>query len=364
MNRTNFALLLVVIILVSLGLVMIYSSSSVYAKKQHGTAYYFLYKQLQWLIISVLVFVITYKVPYPKWQKFSRPLILSSIFLLLLTFSPIGVKINYAQRWIKVAGFSFQPSELCKLFLIIYIADFLCRKKGEMQSFFKGLCPPLLILSILMGLLLLQPDFGTAALFAFLTIILIFIGGGSPVYISSLFFLSLPALYGLIFHVGYRRRRILAFLDPYADPRGAGYHLIQALIAVGSGGVFGKGLGASRQKLFFLPSSYNDFIFSIIAEELGFIGATIIILLYLSFIFLGMCIAMKSKDDFAFLLASGIVFLIGIQAFVNIGVSIGLLPTKGLSLPFVSYGGSSVVVSIASVGVLLNIGKNQNKTGI
>ena len=210
-------------------------------------------------------------------------------------------------------------------------------------------------------LLLMQPDFGTAVLISALALILIFLGGGSTIYIFSLFFLSLPIVYYLIFEVGYRRERIIALLNPYKDPQGAGFQLIQSIIAIGSGKIFGKGFGASRQKLFFLPSSYNDFIFSIIGEESGFIGATTVILLYLAFIILGVRIALKTKDEFGNLLALGIVLLIALQAFINIGVSTGILPTKGLCLPFISYGGSSLVVNLTSVGILLNIGKSQSK---
>ncbi len=361
MDKTNFILLMVVILLTSIGLVMVYSASSAYARDKFGSSYYFFHKQLVWLLIGSIGLIFTYNLPYSKWKFASKPLILFSIFLLLLSISPLGYAAGGARRWIKLGGFLFQPSEISKLFFVIYIADFLSRKKEKVRSFFKGLCPPLFILSVLVILLIMQPDVGTAALVTIITLILFFTGGGSLIYLFSLFFLSIPVVYYLIFKGGYRTERIIAFLNPYKDPQGTGFQLIQSKIAIGSGRIFGKGFGASRQKLFFLPSSYNDFIFSIIGEELGFIGATSVILLYLIFIILGVRIALKTKDEFGNLLALGIVLLIALQAFINIGVSTGILPTKGLCLPFISYGGSSLVVNLTSVGILLNIGKSQSK---
>lgn len=357
MDKTNLMLFLVVVFLASVGLIMVYSSSSVYAMEKFGSSYYFLYRQFLWLFIGGIGFSFAYRLPYSKWKCASKPLILFSIFLLMISLSPLGHSAGGARRWIKLAGFTLQPSEIAKLFFVIYMADFLSRKKEKVKYFLEGIFPPLSILSVFIVLLLLQPDFGTAALITSLAFLLIFVGGGSPLYIFSLLLLSLPSLYHLIFKVAYRRERIIAFLNPYRDAQGAGFQLVQSIIAVGSGKIFGKGLGASMQKLFFLPSSYNDFIFSIIAEELGFVGATIIIFLYVLFIVLGFRIVLKAEDDFGFLLASGIVFLIALQAFINIGVSIGMLPTKGLCLPFISYGGSSLVVNLTAVGILLNIGK-------
>lgn len=343
---------------------MVYSASSAYARDKFGSSYYFFQRQVLWLIIGSIGLIFTYNFPYLRWKAISKPLIIVSILLLLLTISPLGRQAGGAKRWIGFGPFLIQPSEITKLFFVIYIADFLSRKRVKIKSFFEGLCPPLFILSVFVIILLIQPDFGTAALIAILTFILFFVGGGNVIYLLSLFFFSLPLAYYLVFSVGYRRERILTILNPYRDPQGSGYQLIQSIIAVGSGRIFGKGIGASRQKLFFLPSAYNDFIFSIIAEELGFIGATGIILLFVIFVILGFRIVLKakeSKDDFAVLLALGIILLISIQAFINIGVSTGMLPTKGLCLPFVSYGGSSLAVNLTSVGILLNIGKSHYK---
>ena len=362
MNKTNFILLTIVVLLASFGLIMVYSASSAYAGDKFGNTYFFFHRQILWLLIGIAGLVSAYYFPYSKWKDVSKPLIVISILLLLLTISPLGYQAGGARRWIKIVGFLIQPSEIVKLLFVIYISDFLSRKKMKVKNFFEGVCPPLVILFVIMMLLLVQPDFGTAVLIAILTFILFIVGGGSLIHLSSLFFFSLPAAYYLVFKVGYRRERIITMLNPYKDPQGAGFQLIQSIIAIGSGGLFGKGLGASRQKLFFLPSSYNDFIFSIIAEELGFVGATIIILLYILFVVFGFKTVLKAKetkDDFAVLLALGIVLLIALQAFINIGVSTGILPTKGLCLPFVSYGGSSLVVNLTSVGILLNIGKNQ-----
>jgi len=340
---------------------MVYSSSSAYARDNFGSSYYFFYRQILWLVVGGMGLIFTYNVPYKKWKIASRWLIVFALLLLLLTISPYGHRAGGAKRWIGFGGFILQPSEIAKLFFVIYIADFLSRKKLKVKSFWEGLFPPFLVLSIFVLVLLIQPDFGTAFLITTLTFTLFFVGGGNWIYLLSFFFFSLPAIYYVIFNVGYRRERIMTILNPYKDPQGAGFQLIQSIIAIGSGGIFGRGLGDSRQKLFFLPSAYNDFIFSIIAEELGFIGATGVILLFVIFVILGFRIVLKakeSKDDFAVLLALGIIMLIALQAFINIGVSTGILPTKGLCLPFVSYGGSSLAVNLTSVGILLNIGKS------
>ncbi len=362
MNKNNLMLLVVIILLSCVGLIMVYSSSSAYARDRFGSSYHFFYRQLLWLFVGGAGLIFTYNLPYKKWKSASKPLIIISILLLLLTISPFGRQAGGAKRWIGFRGFLIQPSEIAKLFFVIYIADFLSRKKVKVKSFWQGLFPPLFILSVFVMILLVQPDFGTAALIAILTFILFFVGGGNLVYLLSLFFFSLPLAYYLVFSVGYRRERVMTILNPYKDPQGAGYQLIQSIIAVGSGRIFGKGLGESKQKLFFLPSSHNDFIFSIIAEELGFIGATVIILLFVIFVVLGFRIVLKAKeakDDFAVLLALGIILLISIQSFIHIGVSTGILPTKGLCLPFVSYGGSSLVVNLTSIGILLNIGRSR-----
>ncbi len=361
MNRNNFMLLIVVALLSSIGLIMVYSASSAYAMDKFGSSYYFFQRQLLWLIIGSMGLILTYNLPYQKWESASKPLIILSMLLLLLTVSPFGRQAGGAKRWIGFGGFLLQPSEIAKLCFLIYIADFLSRKKIKVKSFWHGLFPPLFILSVFVMILLIQPDFGTAALIAILTFILFFVGGGNLVYLLSLFFFSLPLAYYLVFSVGYRRERVMTILNPYKDPQGAGFQLIQSIIAIGSGRIFGKGIGESKQKLFFLPASHNDFVFSIIGEELGFIGATVIILLFVVFVILGFQIVLKakeSKDDFAVLLALGIIMLIAIQAFIHIGVCTGILPTKGLCLPFVSYGGSSLVVNLTSVGILLNIGKS------
>ncbi len=361
MNRTNLVLLMVVVLLSCIGLIMVYSSSSAYAMDKFGSSYYFFYRQIIWLVIGGMGLIFTYNLPYQKWKIASKPLIVLSLLLLLMTLSPLGRQAGGAKRWIGFGGFLLQPSEIAKLFFVIYIADFLSRKKLKIRTFWEGLFPPFLVLVVFVLVLLVQPDFGTAVLIAILTFILFFVGGGNWVYLLSFFFFSLPLIYYLVFNVGYRRERVMTILNPYKDPQGAGFQLIQSIIAIGSGGIFGKGLGASKQKLFFLPSAYNDFIFSIIAEELGFIGAIGIILLFVIFVILGFRIVLKAKesrDDFAVLLALGIIMLIAIQAFINIGVSTGILPTKGLCLPFVSYGGSSLAVNLTSVGILLNIGKS------
>jgi cell division protein FtsW len=280
------------------------------------------------------------------------------MFLLVLVLIPgVGREVSGARRWFRFKFISFQPSELMNLAMIIYVADFIARKGSLIKSFIRGFLPPVCALGCCALLVLVQPDLGTTIAISLVVFIMLFIAGTRIEYLLSLFLMALPALYFLIFSVPYRRARILAFLNPWLDPRGSGFQIIQSQVALGSGGIFGVGLGHSRQKLFFLPAAHTDFIFSIIGEELGLLGTLAVIMLFMIFIQQGVRIIRNAPDRFGYFLALGLVLMIVIKAVINIGVSCGVLPTKGLPLPFISYGGSSFIFDMVSVGILINIAR-------
>ncbi|MCG8432291.1 MAG: putative lipid II flippase FtsW, partial [Candidatus Omnitrophica bacterium] len=271
----------------------------------------------------------------------------------------IGREVGGARRWFRFRFISFQPSELAGLVMVFYLADFIARKQSMMKSFMQGFVPPLCILGVCSGLILLEPDLGTTMSIGMVVFLMLYVSGVRFRYLVSTVLAALPALYLLVFTVPYRRMRIMAFLNPWLDPRGSGFQIIQSQIALGSGGLFGVGLGHSKQKLFYLPAAHTDFIFSIIGEELGLMGTFGIVLLFMLLIYHGVKIVRNSRDRFDFFLAFGIVLMITLKAVINIGVSCGVFPTKGLPLPFISYGGSSLVMDMVSIGLLLNIAKTQ-----
>jgi cell division protein FtsW len=246
---------------------------------------------------------------------------------------------------------------LAKIAAVLYIADVMSRKKDLAKSFIHGYLPPITVLGVMVALILLEPDLGTAIAVSAIGMIMLYTAGVRGIYITASFLASLPVLYVLLFRVPYRRKRMLAFLNPWADKRGTGFQIIQSFLALGSGGLFGVGLGQSKQKLFYLPASHTDFIFSIIGEEMGFLGTGSIVVLFILFVWQGMKVAFRAHDDFGRLLGTGIVLLIALEAIINIGVTAGALPTKGLPLPFISYGGSALIFHLAAVGMLLNVAK-------
>jgi cell division protein FtsW len=279
------------------------------------------------------------------------------MLLIIVLIPGLGREVSGARRWFRFKFISFQPSELASLAMIIYMADFIARKGNLLGSFLKGFLPPIITLGAMLLLILVQPDLGTAISIAVVVFVMLFVSGMRSAYLLSLFWASLPALYVLIFSVPYRRMRILAFINPWLDPKGSGFQIIQSQLALGSGGIFGVGLGQSRQKLFYLPAAHTDFIFSIIGEELGLIGTLAVVALFIVFIYNGLKIIKNTLDKFGYFLALGLVLMITLKATINIGVSCGLLPTKGLPLPFISYGGSSFIFDMISVGILMNIAR-------
>jgi len=349
-------ILMPVILLLGLGLVVVYSASSHQAAHRLGDSYFYLKRQALFCILGLGLMVLAKNIPCTLYSKLIYPLLLISFCLLILLFIPgFGHRVGGAARWLRWGGFSFQPSELAKFSLAVYIAYSMSKKGSNMGSFSKGLMPHLLMAGAFMLLILLQPDLGTAVIIGCWVLILLFVGGVKFLQLFLLFIVSAPVVLWLIRQADYRINRWLAFINPWDDPRGVGYHIIHSFLAFGSGGIFGAGLGNSKQKLFYLPESHTDFILSIAAEELGFLGVTAIIILFGILIMRGIKIALDARDLYSSYLALALTCLIGLQVLVNMGVVMGLLPTKGLTLPFISYGGSSLVLSLLSIGILLNI---------
>jgi cell division protein FtsW len=345
-------------ILICIGIVMIYSASSIYAEERYQDSAFFLKRHILFLAVGAVLTFLAMSIDYRMLRKFSRPCLLLAFFLLVLVLIPgIGREVSGARRWFRFKVISFQPSELANLAVIIYIADFITRKGNLIKTFIKGFLPPVLILGAFAFLILLQPDLGTVLALGTVVFIMLFVAGVRTMHLASVILASLPALYVLIFQVPYRKMRIMSFLNPWADPRGSGFQIIQSQIALGSGGIFGVGLGQSMQKLFYLPAAHTDFIFSIIGEELGLCGTTAVIILFVILILQGLKVVKNAPDKFGYFLALGLLSMISVKAIINIGVSCGLLPTKGLPLPFISYGGSSFVFDMVSIGILMNIAR-------
>ncbi|MDP8262551.1 MAG: putative lipid II flippase FtsW [Candidatus Ancaeobacter aquaticus] len=362
MQRERILIFIIVMVLLSISIIMIYSTSAIYADSKFGASNFFLKRQILWVIIGVIGFFVCSQIDYHFLRKFSKILLIVSIALLLAVFIPyLGRTAGGAQRWVSLGFFSFQPSEIAKFAVILYLADFLDRKRGEVRSFFKGFLPLCFVLGTVLLLIIIQPDLGTVIAITLVALIMFFIGGIRIAHIVTLLLASIPALYLLIFRVAYRRRRILTFLDPWKDPQGAGFQIIQSFIALGSGGIFGVGLGHSMQKLFYLPEAHTDFIFSILGEELGLIGTLSVVILFVLLTIIGAKIAYYAPDIFGILLASGIVSMIALQSIINISVVTGSVPTKGLPLPFISFGGTNLVLMLCATGILLSIAKQSQR---
>ena len=344
-------------ILVFIGLVMVFSASAVMAKERFGSAYEFLVKQLIWALAGLLAMIVAMKVDY---NRLKHPAIVFSL-LGLTTLLLISVffldRTHGTHRWFRLGSVSFQPSELAKPALILFLAWFLENKTKAIDDWRNTLLPATAPTVVFLGLIVFQPDLGTALACTGITACGLFVAGIRLRYFGYAFAVSILPLYVLIFHVAYRKDRILAFLNPYSDPQGRGFHMIQSLIAVSTGGVTGLGLMEGKQKLFYLPEPHTDFIFAVTAEELGLLGALTVVILFAIFLWRGVRASLRTQDDFGRFLAIGITSMIVLQAFINISVVLGLMPTKGIPLPFVSYGGSSLFVTLACVGVLLNITK-------
>jgi cell division protein FtsW len=359
-KQPDYMLIAIIFVLIFFGIIMVFSASYIMADKWYGDSYYFFTRQLFSAFIATIVFIITIRIDYQFWRKFAIPILVLSIFLLIVLYLPgVARSIRGARRWIYIGPFPFQPSELAKIALILYIADCLTRKAAkDIGTFVKGILPIFLVTALIFVLIFAQPDFSTGIVILGCSFIMLFIGGSRITQLFTLITFLVPPGILLVLGKEYRRDRLLSFLNPWEDPLKSGFHIIQSLLALGSGGITGVGIAQSRQKFFYLPDQHTDFIFSIIGEELGFIGASAVIILFLVFLWKGFMIARKAKDTFGTLLAAGITTLIVFQAIVNISVVTKVFPTTGITLPFISYGGSSLIINMFCCGILLNISKN------
>ncbi len=347
-------------LLIVIGLIFIYSSSSVFALEKFGSAHYFLKRQAFYLIPGLFIFVFCAKVPLLFLRQLVPLLFLFSLALTALTLIPgFGTKIHGSNRWLMIAGMSVQPSELLKLCLIMYVAYFLEKKQKTSDFLLKSYLKLLTILGIAFLILLKQPDFGSMVIILVTVFFLFFVAEFKPMHLGMTVLGALPFIVFLVAMKSYRLNRILIFLNPWVDPQGRGFQIIQSLIAIGSGSLWGIGISNSKQKFFYLPMQHTDFIFPIIAEETGFVGSCLLILLFLTFCFIGLRIALALKRPFAFFSTLGFVVLLSLQGLMNLMVTTGLLPTKGLGLPLVSYGGTSLVCFCAMVGLIVNFSNSE-----
>jgi len=347
------------IALILLGFFFLASASAVVSYNNFGHAYHYIIEQLVPLIIGTLLFFLFYKPRYDKFKKFASLALILSIISLILVFIPsLGIDHSGSQSWIKIFGRSFQPAEMVKLSFLIYLATWLEAKKGDLSKLLSGTLPFILVLSIISLLIMLQPDFGTLVIIISSALAAFLVGGGSLKHFSLIVFMGLIVVASMIFFKSdYQERRIRCYLNPGTDRQGQCYQINQSLIAVGSGGLLGRGVGESRQKFLYVPEVTGDAIFPIIAEEIGFVFSLLLLLLYIIFFYRGYLIAKGAPDLFARALAFGIVFWLAIQTFFNIGGMINLIPMTGVPLPFISHGGSSLMFSMAAVGLLLNISR-------
>jgi cell division protein FtsW len=349
-------LLFPVLFLVGIGIVMVYSASSALAMKKFGSDYYFLKKQAVFALVGICALVLGRHVPYRAYRPLAYPLLAIALVLLAaVLLSPLGVTAGGSSRWLRLGPLRFQPSEFARFALIVYMAYSLEKKADRIKDFSIGFMPHVVVLGVVAVLILKQPDFGSAVILAVLTWLMMFVGGVRLRYLgSSCVVLGLAGLY-FISLAGYRMRRLLSFLDPWQYSSDAGYQIVHSLMAFGTGGWWGAGIGKGYQKLFYLPEPHTDFIFSVIGEELGLAGVLVIIGLYLLIVWKGIRIARHAPDLFGCYLAVGLTAALGLQICINMGVTLGLLPTKGLTLPFLSYGGTSLVLNMATIGILMNI---------
>lgn len=355
-GKPDLILFVAVIVLVSLGLIMVFSASSVMGLTDAGNPYYYVQRQTILAVVGLIVLFVLMKVDYHVFKVLALPGLVVSLALLVLVLF-IGTGSGNVHRWIRIAGFNLQPSELAKLVMVNYVAVYLANKRERARKFFSGLLPILAITAIQFVLITLEPDFGTAVALVFSVLVVLFAGGvhlGQLVFVGAL---AAPVLFYALTLKEYRVKRLFAFVNPWADPTDTGWNVIQSLLAIGSGGLFGLGLGKSRQKFSYLPEHHTDFIFAILCEELGFLGGAAVIILFFVLAWRGLRIAMRAPDLYGTLLAIGITSMIAFQALLNIGVVTGSLPVTGIPLPFISHGGSSLLVSLTGIGILLNISR-------
>lgn len=359
MKKYNKLLLLAVILISLFGLLMIYSSSNIWAEYKYNDPYKYLKSQAIFLIIGYILMIIISKFPYQNYKKLANIIFLTCTIMLILVLIPgIGTVRNGSRSWFGIGSLGLQPSEFTKLGLIIFTSKYLANNTKELKNIKKGVLPILGVLLLIFGLIMLEPDFGTGVVIVMTIIVLLFISGVKINFFIKIGILGLLGVIILILIAPYRLERIISFINPWTDPLGSGFQIIQSLYAIGPGGLLGLGFGNSIQKHFYLPEPQTDFIFAIISEEFGFLGVLIISTLFITIIYSGLKISMRCQDNFGKFLAFGITFGLAFQTILNLMVVVGLLPVTGVTLPFLSYGGSSLLISLINIGILLNIDKN------
>ncbi len=354
----DIILMIITFTLLAIGLIMVYSASAVMAERNLGDSFFFAKRQMLFAGVGIAAMLFIMNLDYWIWRSWAKPIIIVCFVLLIVVLIPgVGLVRNGSQSWIGVGAFSIQPSEFMKIAMIIFLGKFLSENQKHIISFKKGLLPSLGLVFLAFGMIMLQPDLGTGTVMVGTSIVMIFIAGARIRHFVILGLIGVAGFIGLIASAPYRIKRITSFLDPWSDPLGSGFQIIQSLYAIGPGGLFGLGLGESRQKFFYLPEPQTDFIFAILSEELGFIGGSLILLLFALLLWRGIRIALGAQDLFGSFVAVGIISMVAIQVMINIGVVTGLMPVTGITLPFLSYGGSSLTLMLIAIGILLNVSR-------
>ncbi len=345
-----------ILALLAIGVTMVYSAGAIYAADVHGDELHYIRRHAVYALVGLGVLSVTASIPYQRWKPWTYPVLIGVAILLILVLVPgLGSTMGGATRWLAIGPLFLQPSEIAKLALVLYLAYSLEKKNSFIGTFSIGILPHLLFAGFLLALILVEPDYGTTMTLAAILMIMLFVAGVRTLHLAGLLAVGLPAAWLVLMGAAYRRARMTAFLDPWAHQSDSGFQLIQSWLAFRSGGALGAGLGESQQKLFFLPAAHTDFIFAVIAEELGLIGIVGVVGLFALFVFQAVRVCMQAPDLFGRLFGMGLALIVGIQAAINMGVVTGLLPTKGLTLPLISYGGSSLVLTMAMLGILLNV---------
>lgn len=354
----DFWLLASILSLLTIGIVMVYSAGSVLGFHDYGDSFYFVKRQALFAVLGLVAMFFMMNLDYRLLKRYAKLGLIVCFCLLVIVLIPgIGVVRGGARSWLGISSFGIQPSEFMKLGMILFLSYWLSKENYRITNFTRGLLPPLGIIGLAFGMIMLQPDLGTGTVMLGASMLIVFTAGARIKHLAGLAAVGAVGFVGLILAAPYRLARITAFLDPWSDPLGAGYQIIQSLYAIGPGGLAGLGLGMSRQKYSYVPEPQTDFIFSILAEELGFIGGLLVLMLFLILIWRGMRVAMTVDDTFGSLLAVGIVGMVGVQVVINIGVVIGLMPVTGITLPLISYGGSSLTLMLTALGILLNLSR-------
>ena len=356
-NHTR-GIVISVLLLAGIGTLMVYSSTALMSMRKYGSGFHYLWNHIFTLCVGIVVMLVLSRSDYKKFRPFVYIMMGFSLILLLLVFVPgIGISANGARRWLQLWPTTFQPSELVKIVMVIFLADYMDKNIHRMRDFRYGILIPVGIMLFFQGIIITQPDFGAVMSLGILTVGLLILGGARLSHIGALVLFLLPVIYVVVTSSSYRMKRIMCFTDPWKDAFGCGFQLVQSFIAFGSGRFFGVGLGGSKQKLYFLPEVHTDFIFSLIGEELGLIGALSVLGIFLWLLIKGVQVASRTSDPFSYYLTMGLTMMIGVQTAINFAVSMGLMPTKGLPLPFISYGGSAILINLSAAGILISISR-------